>query len=224
MDGRLTRGSRLRTERQLCADLGLSRTTVRAGIQSLVAKGVLVSRRGAGTFVAISPAVLDTEALGFFAALHGVSLQEMFEARRTLEVRAAGMAATRAAAEDFAAISDAVTGMYAALGEPQKFLVCDIRFHRAVATASGNRILASMIEMISELFYERRRKTVDRYTDLRPIADVHHNLYQAIRGRNVAAAERLMNEHLLAAEKLQVAEAEAAGDSESDSATGGDRN
>jgi GntR family transcriptional repressor for pyruvate dehydrogenase complex len=211
VQGNLTRGSRLRTERELCDELRLSRTSVRAGIQSLVAKGVLVSRRGAGTFVADGPPVLDVEALTLFAALHGVSLQEMFEARRALEVKAVGIAAKRATGDDFAAISEAVTGMFAAITEPLAFLVRDITFHRAVANASGNRVLASMIEVVSAIFYERRRETVDRDRDLRPTAETHYAIYQAIRTRNVPLAERLMNEHLLAAEQAQIAEDERSG-------------
>jgi GntR family transcriptional repressor for pyruvate dehydrogenase complex len=205
-DGKVKKGDRLQTERELAKELGVSRTSVRAGLQSLVAKGVLVSRRGAGTFVAARPPVLDSEALGFFAALHGVSRDEMFEARRTMEVRVAGMAAKRATAEDFAAISDAVTGMFAALHDPQAFLLYDIRFHRAVAAASGNRVLASVIEMVSALFYEQRKRTADRQRDLHATAERHHQIYQAIRDRNRSLAERRMDEHLLEAQRLQEAE------------------
>ena len=69
---------------------------MRAGLQSLVAKGVLVTRHGAGTSVADGPPTLDSEPLSFLAALHGFSPDEMFEARRALEVGVAGMAAERA--------------------------------------------------------------------------------------------------------------------------------
>ena len=39
------------------------------------------------------------------------------------------------------------------------FLVHDINFHRGVAAASGNPIVASLVEMVSALYYERRRET-----------------------------------------------------------------
>lgn len=206
LEGNLTKGSRLRSERELVHELGVSRTSVRAGLRSLVAKGVLVARRGAGTFVAAGPPVLDADALGIFATLHGVSRAEMFEARRALEARVAGMAAARADGHAIAAIADSVTGMFASLDDPQGFLICDIRFHRAVAAASGNQILASLVEMVSALFYERRRRTADRQRDLRPVADVHNRIYQAIRDHDRRLAEQLMNEHLLEAERLQEAE------------------
>jgi GntR family transcriptional repressor for pyruvate dehydrogenase complex len=205
-DGTLRIGQRLPPERQLVRELGVSRTSVRAGLQALVGKGVLVARRGAGTFVADGPLTLDSEALSFFATLHGFSRDEMFEARRTLEVGVAGMAAARASASSIATIADTVTSMFSSLEDPQAFLVCDIRFHRAVGDASGNKILASLVELVSALFYERRRRTADRHRDLRPIADTHFRIYQAIRDGDRPLAERLMSEHLIEAERAQIAE------------------
>ena len=122
----------------------------------------------------MSPPVLpflDSEPLSLLAALHGFTRNQMFEARRTLEVSIARMAAERASAEQLAPISDAVSGMFAACDDPQAFLVEDIRFHAAVGAASGNPILASVVEMISAMFYEQRRQTADRRRDLRPVAE-----------------------------------------------------
>ncbi len=204
--GTLKRGHRLPPERELVRELGVSRTSVRAGLHALAGKGVLVTRRGAGTFVADGPLTLDSDALGVFATLDGCRREEMFEARRTLEVGVAGMAAARATDAGLSAIADAVASMYASLGDPSAFLVCDIRFHRAVGDASGNKILASLVEMVSALFYERRRRTANRQPDLRGTADVHFRIYQAIRDGDRALAERRMSEHLIEAERAQEAE------------------
>jgi GntR family transcriptional repressor for pyruvate dehydrogenase complex len=117
-----------------------------------------------------------------------------------------GMAAARATPTGMAAMADAMTSMFASLDDPQAFLVCDIRFHRAVADASGNKILASLVEMVSALFYERRKSTADRQRHLKATADAHFRIYQAIRDRNRTLAERLMSEHLIEAERSQQAE------------------
>ena len=55
--------------------------------------------------------------------------------------------------------------MFAMLDEPQSFLLHDIKFHRAVAAASGNPILASIVEMVSGNFYELRRRTASHARD-----------------------------------------------------------
>ena len=204
--GALQRGQQLPAERELVRTLGVSRTTVRAGLQALAAKGVVVIRHGAGSFVADGPPVLDSEPLSFLAALHGFSRREMFEARRTLEVGVAGFAAERATDADLAAISDEVTGMFATLEDAQSFLLHDIKFHRAVAAASGNPILASIVEMVSAIFYELRRRTASHAPDRRPAAEAHRRIYHAIRERNRVLAQALMNDHLLGAEREQDSE------------------
>src|SRR6187200_2165379 len=204
--GKFRPGQRLPPERELVRDIGVSRTSVRDGLETLAAKGLLLIRHGSGTFVADCPLVLDSEPLSLLAALHGFTRKQMFEARRTLEVSIARMAAERATAEQLAAISDAVSAMFATCDDPQAFLVQDIRFHAAVGSASGNPILASVVEMISAMFYEQRRKTADRRRDLRPVADAHWHIYQAIRDREPGRAANLMSEHLIQAERDQQAE------------------
>jgi GntR family transcriptional repressor for pyruvate dehydrogenase complex len=203
---KLRPGQRLPPERELVRDIGVSRTSVRAGLQTLAAKGLLDIRQGAGTFVSDGPPVLDSEPLSLLAALHGFTRSQMFEARRTLEVSIARMAAERASSDQLAAISDTVSGMFVACDDPQRFLVQDIRFHAAVGSASGNPILASVVEMIAAMFYEQRRQTADRRRDLRPVAEVHWHIYQAIRDREPGRAANLMSEHLIQAEREQQAE------------------
>src|SRR5215204_7664281 len=93
--GELSAGDRLPPERDLAKILGVSRPTLRAGIRSLAAVGILQSRQGAGTFVAQrgeSP-TLDSSPLRMLSALHGFKTDEMFEARLALEMSIAGLAA-----------------------------------------------------------------------------------------------------------------------------------
>jgi GntR family transcriptional repressor for pyruvate dehydrogenase complex len=144
--------------------------------------------------------------LHFLAALHGFTRDEMFEARRLLEVGVAGLSAERATGEQMAAIAEEVTSMFASLDAPHQFLVHDIRFHRAVAAASCNPILASLIEMLSNVFYERRRQTVNRARDLKESAEMHRRIYMAIRQRDVAAARDAMNRHLQLSWQAQIDE------------------
>ncbi len=93
--------------------------------------------------------------------------------------------------------------MYASLDDTQAFLIHDIRFHRAVATASGNPILASLVEMVSALFYEHRRKTAQHGRDLKDAAQMHRVIYHAIRARDAKRARSAMSDHLLLAQEAQ---------------------
>lgn len=206
--GELNHGDRLPPERDLAKLLGVSRPTLRAGIRSLAAVGILQSKQGAGTFVveAEKSPTLDGSSLRMMAALHGFTSAEMFEARLALEMSIAGLAATRASSEQMTLMSEEIAGMFATLDEPKQFLVHDMNFHQTVAAASGNRILTSLMNMIAKILFEARSKTVKRATDLKESAEMHRNIYRAIRERNPEAASQTMRDHLLLAQKAQAQE------------------
>ena len=203
-------GNRLPAERDLATRVGVSRPTVRMGLHKLAAMGCVESRHGSGTYIPAGPPSLDSAPLSLLAALHDFTHQQMYDARRILEVGAAGLAAEFATPEQRASLADEVAGLFAAMEDPQRFLVHDINFHRQVATASGNPIIAAVVEMVSALYYEQRRQTAEQASDvdLREAASLHRDIYQAIRAHDADAARRLMNEHLLRASAHQAQERE----------------
>jgi len=205
-NGELKPGDRLPGERDLALELHVSRPSVRSGLEALESMRVVVSRRGAGTFIADGPPNLGTEPLSLLASLHHFTPNEMFEARQVLEVGVAGLAAEHAQAEQLAAMAEEVTEMFASLEDPAAFLVHDVRFHRAVASGCGNRVLAALMEMVSAQFYELRKETVEHARDLRESAEMHRRVYRTIRARDPEAARVTMTEHLLKAQHAQTLE------------------
>jgi len=202
-DGQFKAGDKLPPERKMAEVTGVSRASVRAGLRSLATVGVVEARRGAGTFVADGPPLLGVNPLSLFAALHGIPQRELFETRRVIEIDLAGLAAERAGGEELAAISEEVNEVFASLEDVHRFLVHDIRFHRAVATAARNPLLAAIMEMVADLFYDRRKKTVDRWRDAPEAAEQHRRIYQAIRAGNVERARKEMDTHLQWAQEAQ---------------------
>ncbi len=206
--GGLKPGNRLPSERDLALELGVSRPSVRSGLEALEAMGVVVSRRGAGTFIADGPPTLGTEPLSLLASLHGFTQNEMFEARLVLEVGVAGLAAEHTSPEQLATMAEEVTEMFASLEDPTAFLLHDVRFHRAVAAGCGNRVLAALMEMVSAQFYELRKETISRARDLRESAEMHRRVYRAVRSRDPETARAAMYEHLKTAQHAQLLERE----------------
>ena len=204
--GKLRPGDRLAAERELAQELGVSRPTVRAGLHALAAMGVIESRQGAGTFITDGPPRLGAGPLSFMAALYGFKREEIFEARKVLEVGAAGLAAERGLTDHLAPMAEEVTGMFANMNEPQTYLVHDVRFHRAVAAASGNPVLLALVEMVSSLVYEQRKLTVEHALDLKESAEMHRRIYQAIRDRDPERAREEMARHLDLARMAQASE------------------
>jgi GntR family transcriptional regulator, transcriptional repressor for pyruvate dehydrogenase complex len=197
----LKAGDRLPPERELAKHLGVSRPSLRAGLRAMSSMGVLKSRQGAGTFVADGPPMLDSEPLRLLASLHGFSFNHMFETRSILEVGAAGLAAEHATGEQLATLADEIAEMYANLNNPQQYLVHDICFHRAVAAASNNPTLVTLVEMVSAVMYERRRETIERAHDFSESLELHQQVYRAIRSRQPEEARAAMREHIIRAQQ-----------------------
>lgn len=205
-DGLLRPGDRLPPERDLAEQVGVSRSSLRAGLRSLQAMGVMHARQGSGTFIVAGPPRLGEGPLRFLAALHGFTREEMFDARAVLEVGACGFAAEKATAEHKTALADEVASMFASIDDPQQYLLHDMRFHRTVASASGNPVLATLIDTLAQLVWETRRASVAQATDLKESAEMHRRIYRAIRAGDVERARREMAEHLARAREAQANE------------------
>jgi GntR family transcriptional repressor for pyruvate dehydrogenase complex len=168
--------------------------------------GVLKSRHGAGTFVSSGPAALDSSSLNILGTLHGFQPSQMFEARLVLEANVAALAAERATEENLTELAEEVAEMYASLTEPQAYLVHDVRFHRTIAKAAQNPILAALMETITANMYDARQMTADHSSNLKESADQHREIFRAIRSHNPTQARACMEQHLTAARTAQASE------------------
>jgi len=193
--GRLGPGGRLPPERELAQQMGVSRPSLRSGLRTLQAMGIIQARRGAGTFVVEGPPQLGKQPLQFLAALHGFTLDQIYEARRMLEVGAAGLAAERARGEHLAGMADEITGLFASLDDPQAFLKYDLGFHRAVAAGCGNPIVAAIIGTLTEIIWDTGRLSMQD-ASLRESAETHRRIYEAIKARGAERARKEMAQHL----------------------------
>jgi GntR family transcriptional repressor for pyruvate dehydrogenase complex len=202
-NGTLQPGDKIPPERELARTLKISRASLRTGIGYLAAMGVMKIRHGVGTFVADGPAEFGQTSLSLIGALHGFQTWQMFEARIILESSLAALAAERGKEEHHAAMAEEVAEMFATLDTPVDYLIHDVMFHRIIAQASGNPILAAVMETVTSSMYDKRRKTVERATDLRESATMHREIYRAIRGRKAGDARELMEKHLRLAQMAQ---------------------
>lgn len=207
-NGTLQPGDKIPPERELAQMLKISRASLRTGIGYLAAMGVMKVKHGVGTFVADGPPELGKSSFSLMGALHGFQTWQMFEARLVLESNLAALAAERGKDEHHSALAEEVAEMYATVEQPSDYLIHDIRFHRTIAQASGNPILAAVMETITSALYDKRRKTAERSRDLRQSAELHREIYKAIRARKPAEARKLMEQHLKLAEAAQGSEEE----------------
>jgi GntR family transcriptional repressor for pyruvate dehydrogenase complex len=205
-NGTLKPGDKIPPEREFARALKISRASLRTGIGYMATMGIMKVRHGVGTFVADGPPEFGKAYLSFMGALHGYQSWQMFEARLILEGHLAAFAAERGKEEHHTALAEEVGEMFAAVESPADYLIHDVLFHRIISQASGNPILAVLMETITSALYDKRRRTVEHSTDLRESAEMHRAIYRAIRARKPDEARKLMEDHLRMAQSAQSSE------------------
>lgn len=198
-DGSLHPGDRLPPERSLADQLTVSRPTVRLAVAQLAAMGVLNIRRGVGTFVADGSPEFGRASIDMVSVLHGFNASQMFEARIILEGSAAELAAERGREEHFRVMAEQVAEMYANCDSPTQYLIHDVLFHRTIAEAACNPIVAALMEAVSAAVYQDRLNNLnamEKTGNLKESADLHREIYRAIRSRQPQRARELMTDHL----------------------------
>ncbi len=198
--GAIKPGDKLPPEREFAANLAISRSSLRAGLGYLAAMGLLQVRHGVGAFVSESPTQFGAASLPFLNALHGYDMHQLFEARRILEGQIASLAAERTTERHLQQMAEELEEMDATIGVPHEYLIHDVRFHRIVAQAAGNSILAAIMESLTGALYEARRATTEQIADLAVTTKFHREIYRAIRSGNPRTSRAAMEKHLTSAE------------------------
>ncbi|HEX8732532.1 MAG TPA: FadR/GntR family transcriptional regulator [Ktedonobacterales bacterium] len=200
--GELRSGDRLPAERELAAQLGVSRTVLREALHTLAAYGLVDLQHGRGVFIAAGSAQAAAQRLTLAMISEETApwLHELFEIRRTLEGVAAEWAALRATPQQIEELrANLVEGLaiYHSPGlDAAAAGALDARFHASLAAATNNRVLMSlMAALVDELAMARERSLAIPGRALRSLHQ-HESIVMAIEERDAAAARRAMLEHL----------------------------
>jgi DNA-binding FadR family transcriptional regulator len=198
--GSLTVGDCLPSERELCEQLGVSRTIVREAIRVLASEGILKVSQGRRALVT---ADLSTASLRPMRQLIADTARETFsdvlDTRLILEVAGAERAAQKATPEDIAEMGARLEALRAAAPGSQEASVAHDGFHRAVARASHNHFLAQMITSLLDVHVAQKIAIQEDPLEmaLLPIGyEAHARLFRPIRDHRPAIARRVMAEHL----------------------------
>jgi DNA-binding FadR family transcriptional regulator len=196
--GILAAGARLPPERELADQLGISRSTLRQAITTLVQSGHLTSvrGRGGGTFVVQEPPLAERP-----PAPLREDWREVLGLRMAIETGAAVLAAERADGDSIALMRECVERM-AARPEFDEYRRADIRFHIAIAQATAvPRLVALMTEVqaeISELIAH-----IAHPDEVLTHSNAEHaRLVDALAAHDEAAALRVLHAHLEGTEHI----------------------
>jgi DNA-binding FadR family transcriptional regulator len=196
--GRRQPGDRLPPEQVLASQFNVSRTGVREALRVLESQGLIHIRHGyaGGVFVAAGGLTPVLGALQTSLQLGQVEVNELYEARVLFEPILARLAAERGNDVIVKQLEDNVADARAALAAGTDAYAVNLKFHTILAQASGNRVLAVVMQPLLALLHRSDRAYPTNRQISRKAVNDHVRLLEAIRARDVATSEQLMVKHL----------------------------
>lgn len=191
-------GQRLPSERELAEQLGVGRNSLREALRALETVGVIESRVGGGTFLTAHTGTSIGRTIGLRLAVWGGTILEIHTARKMIEVETARFAAEHATEDEIRQLAAQLYRMDTA-DHFRDYISADMEFHRIVARASHNQIVAEIVNNLTQLLEGILRETPMDELSTRAEATgtgTHHRLFAAVSSHNLAEAASEMRAHL----------------------------
>lgn len=202
--GRLQAGERLPTEQQLALTYGVSRPIVREAVGRLKHDGLVLSRQGAGAFVA-DPGSNSVFRLDVADFSNKDELRNIIELLMAVEASATEHTASRRSEADLLIIKARLDAMQAAIDRGESGVDEDVAFHRAIIDATGNvffRDLSEFLDRRVRYFIRTARANTARRAGMAQIVQGEHQaIFDAIAARDASAARVAAETHLKNAAK-----------------------
>lgn len=204
--GEFQAGERLPAERDLARQLGVSRPVVREAMIALEMAGLVEVRTGSGIY-AQKPEMNGAQP--FVLPDVGPSPFDLIAARKLLEPEIALTAAANISEADLDEIADALRQMQAAQGSGGDVKPTDRLFHTRIAAATGNTVLASIVDQLWEHASAPIFSSLHAHTGLpeheRAALAEHAEILTALQRRDGSAAREAMRAHLARTEAIMLA-------------------
>jgi GntR family transcriptional regulator, galactonate operon transcriptional repressor len=211
-------GGSLPRETEFAETFGVSRQAVREALKVLAAKGLVNSRRRAGTVVLPRSNwdLFDPDVLAWYPPgdIDGEFLNDLVKLRQLIEPSAAALAAARGEPERVARIGDALEAMRRATDDVNTFYEADTEFHSAIFAASGNALIDRLSTVIQPVLLASFMLQAKTDPPFEHSLMLHENLYRMIVQHDPGRAREAMEEILsVAASEVKALTREAAGES-----------
>ncbi|WP_175128617.1 FadR/GntR family transcriptional regulator [Achromobacter piechaudii] len=197
--GEIPEGDTLPPERELVAQSGLTRGAVREALRILASEGLVQTKPGrfGGNVVTLPDKELLTNAVAQFVRGRKLPLRTLQETREVLEPALARLAAVHRTADDLRELKKLHEDLVAAADNFPQFSMANVRWHKAVARASGNDLLASVLYSISYgVAVSTTTEEYDTPATRKVVIRIHGQINDAIEARDPDLAERRMRQHI----------------------------
>jgi DNA-binding FadR family transcriptional regulator len=206
LNRKISDGDLLPPEPKLCEIFGVSRNILREAIKILASKGLLEVKQGHGTRVRTPKDEVTEEALETYLKTNPISLVQIMEVRKPLEIETVRFAAQRRTPEHLAMMEKALHVMQTQSDDLEAVVKADDTFHQAMIEATGNPMFKIMIRPLLSSLHLSRRLTDDHF-GIEVVIKQHREVYEAIKSRDADKAAEYMQIHIeLSLKHLQVME------------------
>ncbi|MBM7648599.1 GntR family transcriptional repressor for pyruvate dehydrogenase complex [Bacillus ectoiniformans] len=206
-EGELQPGDKIASVEQLAENFQVGRSAVREALSALRAMDILDIRQGEGTYVkAFSPKGIAYP-IQNAVLMNKTDILHLLEVRKIMEVGAAYTAAEKRTEEDLLKMRAALDEMSKYSNDIEKGEKADLRFHLIIAEATGNPLLSSLMNHVSDLMEETMKETrriclYSEKTTVDKLNEEHEAIFQAILNQDPEQARLEMRGHLLNVEKV----------------------
>jgi GntR family transcriptional repressor for pyruvate dehydrogenase complex len=197
--GRLNRGEKLPSERQLSGFFNVGRSSIREALKALETIGI-TQRTKEGTIICDSQHNFNSF---FWLDSQSSTIHEVFETRKLMEIGLVGLAAERATPNHIKEIEEALVDTVAI----QEAVAPDVSFHRALVNASQNSVFSKVYDLITGLLFQTHKyySLLDGNQDLEGYLKIilaqHKKILRAVEIHDAVSAREAIKEHLDFAEK-----------------------
>jgi len=196
LSGTYRAGDRLPPISAMARQFGVGSPTLREALRKLEAVGVIDIRHGSGVYVNGAPDALVISNPILDARPSKKLLVDLIEARTPIEVTTATLAATHATDDDLQSLGELLARAGASLDDAAALTTTNLAFHRGIAAASGNVVLAQILDVLANLFQREQRLILDIHGSRARDHREHVRILDALRQRDPALAAKRMRSHL----------------------------
>jgi len=195
---RLRVGDTLPSEAQFAGAIGVSRPVMREAFRALAALRLIDVANGRKARVSALDGAVIATSLDHAMSTAQVSVADVWDVRRTVEMRTVALAAASRTDAEAQQISDHVEAMAASVDDLAAMTAHDIAFHQTIARASRNALFAQLVASFGQMMqvavpaaWKTRTATAQRQL----MIERHRAVAAAIAGRDPARAVAAMDAH-----------------------------
>jgi DNA-binding FadR family transcriptional regulator len=204
MDGKFTPGMMLPPERELCEQLGVSRTVLREAVRMLVSRGLLETRPGVGTLVKEITSDQVKQPLAMILTQSGsINLDHLNQVRQILEIAIIQLAAKEATGEDISRLRSLHQKMEENSETPLDYSILDGDYHRALAEITRNPFLVMLVDTIRDAMESVRIMVLKHPGLIATVNKDHLKMIELLEAHDPVAAGLAMGAHLEHARQIQ---------------------